>query len=143
MSIRKCGPAMGAALLTVMALENPCEAQSPPSEPKPAVLVASGVTTIKVPANKDVAIKVMLPPHTHKVGMKTGAAPFTCKDLQLVTEKARNATDEYFSPVDPISLPAHMDSTQAQNPPGSPYVLVLVRCRGGAADSQLVITPSP
>ncbi len=123
--------------------------RTPPIAPLTAALIVGlvgvaqagpGATTVPIPANKDVATQVELPPDTDKLNMKTGAGSFTCTNLQLVTKKGRTPGDQYF-PRDPITIPAHLDSTQSHNTPGDPYVLVFIRCHGGATDSQLILTP--
>lgn len=130
------------ALIAAVALYGQSEAQTPSSAPQATVKATSGTTTIRIPAKQDILTKVLLPPATYKVEMKTGAVAITCLSLQVVSQKGRNARDEYFDAAEPINIPPHTDSTKTQNGRDNPFVLVYIKCHGGEADSQLLIMPS-
>jgi hypothetical protein len=138
MSFRQCAVALMAAALFVLGCsKNASDAQTPS-----AAKASSAATTIPIRANQDVARQLLLPPGTHQVGIKIGKAAFTCTSLQSVSQKGRNAKDEYLDAAAPINMVANTSVTQSSSDPQNPYVLVDIRCHGGAADSELIITPS-
>lgn len=131
---------VGAALLAVLAIAG-CS-QKPPAEgnaspaAQPGASANSPAVTITIPANQEVAKVIPLPPGTHKVGVKTGAAGFSCDHMAFLTDnggRSNNFTD--------ADVPANLN--MADSTSSGTYVSVDLQCRGGAATSQLVLTPSP
>jgi hypothetical protein len=133
---------IGAALLAVVALAGcspkPSAANSAPSAAGPVgdPGSASAAVTIAIPAHQAVVKKLTLPPGTHKLGVKTGAASFSCDHMAFVAddgERSNNFTD--------AQVPANLNMTDSTN--SGTYASVDLQCQGGAADSELVLTPSP
>ena len=132
---------VGAALLGVLAIsacsQKPSAAGGPPSAPAAAPDVVSAATTIPIPANQEVSTQVALPPGTHKVGLQSGAASFSCKFFQIMSQGggvSNNFTD--------AEVPAKLNMSDSTTANGG-YLAVKLDCRGGAADSEWIITPSP
>jgi hypothetical protein len=102
----------------------------------PAAASAAAAITIRIPANQDVIKTVALPAGTHSVTLATGAVSFSCKHVSIKTQ-AGGVSNNFTNSDVPAKL-SMTDSTSA----GNTYVSVDVSCHGGAADSQLVLTPS-
>jgi hypothetical protein len=137
MSAGKISVAILAALAICGCSQKSPGAGSPQSASQAGPSTGSATTTIPIPANKDLSIKISLPPGTHKVGLMNGAAAFSCRTLQIMTQSggvSNNFTD--------AEVPAKLNMTDGAAP-GDSYVSVSIDCRGGAADTQLVITPAP
>jgi hypothetical protein len=130
-----------AAMLGVLAIsacsQKPSAGGSPPSAPTASPDVVSAATTIPIPANQEVSTQVALPAGTHKVGLQSGAGSFSCKFFQITSQGggvSNNFTD--------ADVPAKLNMSDS-TPANDPYLAVKLDCRGGAADSQWLITPSP
>ena len=131
---------IGAALLAVLAIaacsQKPTAEADASSAVGPATSDSSAAVTIAIPANQEVTKIVPLPPGTHKVGVATGAAGFSCDHMAFLTDKGGRSNN--FTDAD---VPANL--SMADSTSSGAYVSVDLQCRGGATASQLVLTPSP
>ncbi|MGH7024461.1 MAG: hypothetical protein ACREEB_12860 [Caulobacteraceae bacterium] len=131
---------IGAALVAVLAIagcsQKPTATTSASSAAVTPASADPAAVTIAIPANQEVTKIFPLPPGTHKVGIKTGAAGFACDHMAFVTDnggRSNNFTD--------ADVPANLNMTDSTSV--GTYVSVDLQCHGGAAASQLVMTPSP
>ncbi len=131
---------IGGALLALLAIAacsaKPTSEANASSATGPIASVGAAAITIAIPANQEVTKILPLPPGTHKVGVKTGAAGFSCDHMAFLTDnggRSNNFTD--------ADVPANLN--MADSTSSGAYVSVDLQCHGGAATSQLVLTPSP
>ena len=140
MSIRNLSVASACLVAVAACSQPPAAGNAAPGPPQAtaagAPAAASGATTIPIPAGQDVTTTIALPPGTHKVGLATGAAPFSCKHVTITTQNGGYSND--FTDTDVPAKLNMTDSTAA----GNTYVSIDISCHGGAADSQFVVTPS-
>jgi hypothetical protein len=127
-----------AALIGISALSACSQPNASGNAPAAAAAAGGGgaaATTIPIPANKDVASTVTLPAGTHAVQIESGAATFHCAHVAINTQDggvSNNFTD--------ADVPPKLNMTD-RTLAGHTYVSVDVSCHGGAADSQLVLSP--